>query len=65
MTQSWLQTGLEDWMIRDEALKVIALRTVKFSAGGTAAGSETIDMIGEKIASRFALQEWFMTQRLE
>lgn len=55
MLQPWFQTGLDAWMLTIEASSVIALRTAMFAVGSPNSGSEAIGMVGEKIASGFAL----------
>lgn len=52
------------WMLGAEASSVIALRTLKMAAGGTAASDEAGLMVGEKIAATMALSQQLMLGQL-
>jgi hypothetical protein len=52
----WLSVGLDAWTLGVEASAVIALRALKFAAGGAAAESEAYRMVAEKVAAGLDLQ---------
>jgi len=63
-TNPWVRTGIDAWSLGIEASSVIALRILKFAAGGTAAGAEARQMISEKIESGLTLQTLALTAGL-
>jgi hypothetical protein len=53
----WFRLGLDMWMLGAEASSVMALRTLKLAAGGTAASAEAERMVSEKVAAAMALSQ--------
>lgn len=51
----WFKLGMDMWMLGAECSSVIALRTLKFAAGGAAANKEAELMVSEKVAAASAL----------
>jgi hypothetical protein len=47
----WFRVGLDFWMLGLESSSVIALRTMKIAAGGTAASDEAQRMVSEKMSA--------------
>jgi len=61
---AWFNLGLDMWMLGAEASSVIALRTLKLTAGGAAADLEAQRMGGEKMAAALTLSGQAMTGQL-
>lgn len=59
--KSWLTLGFDAWWLGLEASTVIALRSAKIAAGGSAAQREIATMVREKMASVAALQTLALT----
>ena len=51
----WFRFGVNAWSLGIDASSVIALRTLKIAAGGTAAEVEACRMVSEKIETVLAL----------
>jgi hypothetical protein len=60
----WLKLGMDMWMLGAESSSVIALRTMKLAAGGTAANAEAERMVSEKVAASMALCQQAMFGQL-
>lgn len=60
----WFRLGMDMWMLGAESSSVIALRTMKLAAGGTAASDEAGLMIGEKVGAAVALTQQAMFGQL-
>ena len=60
----WFGLSLDLWMLGVECSSVIALRTWKMAAGGSAANDEAGRMVSEKIASAMALSQQAMMGQL-
>jgi len=54
-SKSWLDIGLDAWMLGAEAATVIALRSTRLAMGGSLAWQEAERMVTEKGAANFAL----------
>ncbi len=63
MTQinPWLRLSVAAWSLGIEASTVIALRTMKIAAGGTAGDNEARRMVSEKIEAGLDLQTKALT----
>ncbi len=57
----WLRLGLDAWSLGMESSAVIALRTMKLAAGGSAAEAESQLMIEEKVRAGLELQAMALT----
>jgi hypothetical protein len=64
LTNSWLQTGLNDWSLDIDASAVIGLRLLKIGDGDPAAEAEARLMFNEKIETGFALHSLARTGQL-
>ena len=58
---AWLTAGFDMWMLGAEAASVMALRTARIAAGGTA---EAELMVTEKVRAAIELQTRLMTGAL-
>lgn len=61
---AWFGLGLDMMMLGAEASSVIALRTMKLAAGGTAATEEAGLMVGEKVTAAIVLGQQAMLGQL-
>jgi hypothetical protein len=57
----WLRIGMDAWSLGMEASSVIALRTMKMTAGGPAADAEGRRMVSEKVRAGLELGTLAMT----
>lgn len=62
--RSWLDIGLDAWMLGAEASTVIALRSAKLAMGGTSAWTEAQRMVTEKGAAGVELGMALATGRM-
>ena len=60
----WLTAGFDMWMLGAEAASVMALRTARIAAGGTAGAAEAELMVTEKVRAAIELQTRLMTGAL-
>ena len=60
----WLTAGFDLWMLGAEAASVMALRTARIAAGGTAGAAEAELMVTEKVRAAIELQTRLMTGAL-
>lgn len=60
----WLTAGFDMWMLGAEAASVIALRTARIAAGGSAGAAEAELMVTEKVRAAIELQTRLMTGTL-
>ena len=61
---AWLTAGFDMWMLGAEAASVMALRTARIAAGGTAGAAEAELMVTEKVRAAIELQTRLMTGAL-
>ena len=61
---AWLIAGFDMWMLGAEAASVMALRTARIAAGGTAGAAEAELMVTEKVRAAIELQTRLMTGAL-
>lgn len=57
----WMKAGMDMWMLGAEAGTVMALRTMRIAAGGSAGAAEAELMVTEKVRAAFELQTRLMT----
>lgn len=62
--KSWLEIGLDAWLLGAEASTVVVLRAARLAEGGPAAGREAQLMVSEKVESCLALGTALVTGRL-
>lgn len=60
----WLRLGMDSLWLGAEAQGVIALRMMKFAAGGTAAATEAQLMVSEKLRAAAETQTQVLTSLL-
>jgi len=60
----WIKAGMDMWMLGAEAGTVMALRTARIAAGGSAGAAEAELMITEKVRAAIELQTRLMTGAL-
>ena len=60
----WFRLGMDMWMLGAEASSVIALRTAKLAAGGSAANTEADRMVREKLSAAMELSQQAMFGQL-
>lgn len=60
----WTRLAFDTWSLGVEASSVIALRTLKLAAGGTAAQAEAQRMVSEKVAAGMTLPMLALTGQL-
>ena len=61
---AWLTAGFDMWMLGAEAASVMALRTARIAAGGTAGAAEAELMVTEKVRAAIELQTRLMSGAL-
>lgn len=61
---AWLTAGFDMWMLGAEAASVMALRTARIAAGGSAGAAEAELMVTEKVRAAMELQARLMTGAL-
>ncbi len=64
MARSWPVSGYDLWKLWLESSSVIALRSWKLAAGGSAAQAEAVKMFSEKFESGVALQLMALSGKL-
>jgi hypothetical protein len=57
----WWSLGLESWRLGMDATSVIAMRSAKIAAGGSAAARESQLMVAEKLTAAAEIQLALMT----
>lgn len=60
----WIKAGMDMWMLGAEAGTVMALRTARIAAGGSAGAAEAELMMTEKVRAAIKLQTRLMTGAL-
>jgi len=58
---AWMKVGFDAWMFGAEAGTVMALRTARIAAGGSAGATEAELMVTEKVRAAMELQVRFLT----
>ena len=63
-TNAWMRLGMDSLWLGAEAQGVIALRMMKFAAGGPAAAAEAELMVAEKLRAAAEMQAQMVTSLL-
>ena len=61
---AWMKAGMDMWILGAEAASVMALRTARIAAGGSAGAAEAELMVTEKVRAAIELQTRLMTGAL-